>query len=68
MAALVARIQRELSGSLNHYLEMTELAEGIGQYIVPPGLGNMSGPLGALALAVDADLRCTHDAREAMSH
>lgn len=57
---LFTRIQRELSGSLNHYLEMTELKEGIGQYIVPPGLGTMSGPLGALALAVDADLKCSH--------
>jgi fructokinase len=57
---LFDRIQQELSRSLNRYVEATELAEGIAQYIVPPGLGTMSGPLGALALAVDADsaVRC----------
>lgn len=52
---LFDRIQKELSRSLNRYIEAVELAEGIAQYIVPPGLGTMSGPLGALALAVDAD-------------
>lgn len=52
---LFDRIQKELSRSLNRYIEAAELGEGIAQYIVPPGLGTMSGPLGALALAVDAD-------------
>ncbi len=52
---LFGRIQKELSRSLNHYIEAAELGEGIAQYIVPPGLGTMSGPLGALALAIDAD-------------
>lgn len=54
-AHLFGRIQSELGRSLNHYIEAAELGEGIAQYIVPPGLGTMSGPLGALALAVDAD-------------
>lgn len=58
---LFGRIQRELSRSLNGYIEAAELREGIAQYIVPPGLGTMSGPLGALALAVDAD--CTQACR-----
>lgn len=52
---LFDRIQKELSRSLNHYIEAAELGEGIAQYVVPPGLGTMSGPLGALALAVDVD-------------
>jgi len=51
---LFERIQRELSSSLNRYIEATELGDGIAQYVVPPGLGTMSGPLGALALACDA--------------
>jgi fructokinase len=54
-AHLFERVQRALSASLNHYIEAEELEAGIAQYIVPPGLGTMSGPLGALALAVDAD-------------
>jgi fructokinase len=54
-AHLFERVQRALSFSLNHYIEAEELEAGIAQYIVPPGLGTMSGPLGALALAVDAD-------------
>ena len=29
--------------------------DGIAQFIVPPGLGAMAGPLGALALAADAE-------------
>jgi len=53
---LFERIQQELSRSLNRYIETEELEAGIGQYIVPPGLGTMSGPLGALALAVNADI------------
>lgn len=51
---LFHRIQIELSRSLNHYVVAEELESGIAQYIVPPGLGTMSGPLGALALAIDS--------------
>jgi fructokinase len=54
---LFERIQQELKRSLNHYVEAAELEQGIGQFIVPPGLGTMSGPLGALALAADAESR-----------
>ncbi|HTU64433.1 MAG TPA: ROK family protein [Steroidobacteraceae bacterium] len=50
-AHLFERIGRELERSLNGYVKITE------QLLVPPGLGAMSGPLGALALAADADLR-----------
>jgi fructokinase len=56
-AHLFERIREELKRSLNHYVEGTELENGLAQYIVPPGLGTMSGPLGALALAADAELR-----------
>lgn len=54
---LFERIQTELIRSLNRYIEAEELREGIAQYVVPPGLGTMSGPLGALALAIDIDRR-----------
>lgn len=62
---LFDRTQRELRLSLNRYIEAEELGNGIAQYVVPPGLGTMSGPLGALALAVDAGATnkrhvCTH--------
>jgi len=52
---LFARIQQELKRSLNGYVEAPELEQGIAQFIVPPGLGSMAGPLGALALAADAE-------------
>lgn len=52
---LFGRIQQELKRSLNRYVEAPELEQGIEQFIVPPGLGTMAGPLGALALAADAE-------------
>ena len=52
---LFERIQRDLKQSLNGYVETRELEQGLAQYIVAPGLGTMSGPLGALALAADAE-------------
>jgi fructokinase len=55
-AHLFERIRDELKRSLNRYVEGTELESGLGQYLVPPGLGTMAGPLGALALAADAEL------------
>jgi fructokinase len=57
-AHLFERIQQELKRSLNRYVEAPELEQGLAQYLVPPGLGAMAGPLGALALAADAE----HDA------
>ena len=54
---LFERIQQELKRSLNGYVEAPELEQGLGQYLVPPGLGTMAGPLGALALAADAESR-----------
>jgi fructokinase len=55
---LFERIRQELKHSLNGYVEGTQLGQGLAQYIVPPGLGPMAGPLGALALAADAEQRC----------
>jgi fructokinase len=54
---LFERIRQELERSLNGYVEVPELQRGLSQYVVPPGLGDMAGPLGALALAADAEQR-----------
>ncbi len=50
---LFAQIRRSLAESLNDYLEMDELANGLDSYIMSPGLGADAGPLGALAVAID---------------
>ncbi len=51
---LLVQVRQQLRKSLNGYLELDELEAGIDRYIVPPGLGSLAGPLGALALAADA--------------
>ena len=51
---LFDRLRHELQRSLNHYVELPQLEAGIDQYIQPPGLGALAGPLGALALAQEA--------------
>jgi len=53
-AHLFERIRQELKRSLNGYVEAPQLEQGLPQFIAPPGLGTMAGPLGALALALDA--------------
>jgi fructokinase len=50
---LLAGVRRQLVDSLNGYLKLDELTGGIDGYAVPPGLGSLAGPLGALALAAD---------------
>ena len=52
---LFERIRQELKRSLNGYVDAPEITSGLAQFIVPPGLGALAGPLGALALAADAD-------------
>ena len=51
---LFDRLREELRRSLNRYVEAHEVGAGIDQYVVPPGLGTLAGPLGALALAANA--------------
>jgi len=48
---LLRRVRQELVDSLNGYLKLEELVGGIDDYVIPPGLGSMAGPLGALAIA-----------------
>ena len=47
-------IRHMLVKSLNGYIQAPELSDAIDQYIVAPGLDTKSGPLGALAVAIDA--------------
>jgi fructokinase len=51
---LFPRIRQALARSLNGYLGMDEVGSGLDRYIVPPGLGNGAGPLGALAVAAES--------------
>jgi fructokinase len=51
---LFDRLRAELQRSLNHYIEAPQLQQGIEQYVRPPELGDLAGPLGSLALAEDA--------------
>ena len=48
---LFPMLRRNVQKILNGYVHSSSLVENIGTYIVPPGLGNQSGVLGALALA-----------------
>ncbi len=51
---LLAQVRTLLLQSLNGYVALENIVGPIEQYIVPPGLGAMAGPLGALAVAADA--------------
>ncbi|MCP4537187.1 MAG: ROK family protein [Chloroflexi bacterium] len=44
-------VRQEVQELFNGYLQVPEILEQIDDYIVPPGLGNRAGVLGAIALA-----------------
>jgi fructokinase len=50
-AHLFPLIRKEVAALLNGYIRATEILEAVDSYIVPPGLGDRSGRLGALAMA-----------------
>ncbi len=50
---LFARVRARLRESLNGYVQLDTPAP-LEQFVVPPGLGTLAGPLGALAVAEDA--------------
>jgi fructokinase len=52
--ALFVQLRQQLVASLNGYIDAYELTEGLSSYVVPPGLGALAGPAGALALAAEA--------------
>jgi fructokinase len=56
---LLVRVREAFVRSVNDYLDLEDLTGGIAGYVVPPGLGPLAGPLGALALAADAHAAAT---------
>ncbi len=54
-------MRRHLMESLNGYLDLGELTGDLDLYVVPPGLGALAGPLGALALAADVLTKLEHE-------
>ncbi len=58
---LLPLMRRQLMESLNGYLDLGELTGDLDQYVVPPGLGALAGPSGALALAADALTKLQHE-------
>ena len=52
---LFPRVQRRVRELLNGYVSSKSIMEHIASYILPPGLGNQSGSLGAIALAMQVD-------------
>lgn len=59
---LFAKIRHRVHELLNGYVSSKSVLENIDEYIVPPGLGNQSGSLGAIALAVQLNVT-TNDPR-----
>ena len=53
-AHLYPLIRSKVARDLNGYLQISEVTRGIDSFIVPPGLGDRSGLLGALALGQGA--------------
>ncbi len=49
-AQLFPLVRAKVRELLNGYLQVSEIAEGIDEFIVPPGLGGRAGVLGAIAL------------------
>ena len=48
---LYPRVRRRVREQLNSYIQSPAVVQDNDTYIVPPGLGNRSGVLGAIALA-----------------
>ena len=52
-AGLHEAVRRKVQQGLNGYIQSPILLNAIDEYIVPPSLGNRSGVLGAIAMAID---------------
>jgi fructokinase len=52
---LFAKVRQRVRELLNGYVASKSLMENIDDYILPPGLGNQAGSLGAIALAMQMD-------------
>jgi fructokinase len=54
---LFPKVRRRVGELLNGYVSSKSILEYIDSYILPPGLGNQSGSLGAIALAMQVEER-----------
>jgi fructokinase len=52
---LFPMVRNRVREALNGYVQASQVLEGLDDYIVPPGLGNRAGLLGAIALAMQAE-------------
>lgn len=52
---LFPRIRARVHQLLNGYVNSKAILEGMQEYIVPPGLGNQSGSMGAIAMALQLE-------------
>jgi len=52
---LFPKVRYRVVKLLNEYISSKVILEQIDQYIVPPGLGNQSGSMGAIALAIQLE-------------
>jgi fructokinase len=52
---LFIKVRTRVRELLNGYVTSPSVLENIDQYIVPPGLGNQSGSLGAIAMAMQLE-------------
>jgi len=52
-AGLHVAVRQKVQQGLNGYIQSPVLLKAIDDYIVPPSLGNRSGVLGAIAMAID---------------
>ncbi|MGE5379092.1 MAG: ROK family protein [Bacteroidota bacterium] len=52
---LFPKIRVRVRRLLNGYVNSKSILEGIDEYIVPPGLGNQSGGMGAIAMAMQCE-------------
>ncbi len=51
---LFPMVRAKVTEMLNSYLKHDRLLNGMDDYIVPPGLGDNAGVMGAIALAMQA--------------
>jgi fructokinase len=52
---LFPKVRNKVLELLNGYVSSKSLLENIDEYIVSPGLGNQSGSMGAIALAMQLE-------------
>jgi fructokinase len=62
---ILAYTRDALVRSINGFVDLESLVGNVSAFVVPPGLGALAGPLGALAVAAEALERATTSGRVA---